>query len=263
MQKEQVFSNLNMELLHCDYLHLKEWFGRNNVWPWWRIYWNEAPGAVVTFREQRYDVLPDSLLVVPPNTIINRDLEQPVNHFYIHVKTPQIQMDIKPHIARLELDEILLNVIKNIAQKIAKRRPVETYSFNETSTILSIVYYVLSQINPAFYVEKVSDSRIRKILLYLDQHFTEKIKNDQLAEKINMSRNSFLRLFKEQTGTTPGSYILNKRLDLAAEQLLASTNSIDEVADICGFVNRYYFSRMFKKYRNLSPALYRRYNRAF
>jgi len=73
-----------------------------------------------------------------------------------------------------------------------------------------------------------------------------------------MATNSFSRLFKEHTGDTLQYFIRKKRVNKACLMLLHSNNSIDEIAEITGFANRYHFTRIFKKIRGYTPAKYRK-----
>ncbi|MDD5728097.1 MAG: AraC family transcriptional regulator [Victivallales bacterium] len=79
-----------------------------------------------------------------------------------------------------------------------------------------------------------------------------------MAHIAGLSVNSFARLFKEQTGISPQSFILRRRIEKACILLHHTSASIDIIAESCGFTNRYYFSRMFRKEINISPAAYRK-----
>ncbi len=57
---------------------------------------------------------------------------------------------------------------------------------------------------------------------------------------------------------TPGQYVLERRVALAAQRLALSADAIDEVASTCGFPDRFYFSRVFAKRMGAPPAAYRK-----
>ena len=52
--------------------------------------------------------------------------------------------------------------------------------------------------------------------------------------------------------------LLDFRLDQACRRLRHTNESIEQIAEDCGFPNRYYFSRMLKQHRAISPAAYRK-----
>jgi AraC family L-rhamnose operon transcriptional activator RhaR len=62
-------------------------------------------------------------------------------------------------------------------------------------------------------------------------------------------------------GQSPSHYIRERRVMLAAQQLLFSSASIDDIALATGFGNRFYFSRVFTRQLGVSPAAYRKTSR--
>ena len=77
-----------------------------------------------------------------------------------------------------------------------------------------------------------------------------------------MSVSWFIRNFKEYTGSTPTQYILSLRIS-NAQTLLDSTNyNITEIAEIVGYDNLLYFSRLFRKQSGMSPSEFRNRLRA-
>lgn len=90
-----------------------------------------------------------------------------------------------------------------------------------------------------------------------DNYFLD-ISNSEYADKYNMSVSNFLRLFKKSTGTTPLHYKLTLRIQMAENLLVASDYSISQIAQIVGFTDKLYFSRIFKKINSVSPSEYRK-----
>lgn len=109
---------------------------------------------------------------------------------------------------------------------------------------------------------KVNNSRaaeeIEKAAIYFSEHYNEQINIDEYAELHLVSTSWFIRNFKFYTGFTPMQYILSKRI-YNAEALLQNTQyNITEIAQIVGYDNPLYFSRIFKKLKGLSPSEYRK-----
>lgn len=96
--------------------------------------------------------------------------------------------------------------------------------------------------------------RLSSILEYLDYHYTEPLNLRQLSARANMSTHYFCRLFKSLTGKSPTEYINHLRLNKAVTLLRESDLNITEVAMAVGFNDSNYFSRMFKKYKHVSPS---------
>lgn len=98
--------------------------------------------------------------------------------------------------------------------------------------------------------------QIRPILEYIDNHYTEKISLESLAQMAHLSRHHFCRLFKTLTGLPPIEYVNHLRIDSAAELLKGQELSVSEIAMAVGFNDSNYFSRLFKKYKNHSPICF-------
>jgi len=77
------------------------------------------------------------------------------------------------------------------------------------------------------------------------------------ARKLSVSYPHFRRLFEKFFQVPPGKYLLSARIEKAAALLSGTNLSIREIAHECGFEDEFYFSRIFKKYRIVSPLQYR------
>ena len=80
---------------------------------------------------------------------------------------------------------------------------------------------------------------------------------DSYLRSFPFSYDYLRKLFKKELGVTPHKYLIDKRLQTAAEQLRASRSSnITEISRLCGFREPLYFSRMFKKKYGVAPSFY-------
>lgn len=95
---------------------------------------------------------------------------------------------------------------------------------------------------------------LRPVLQYVDEHYNQKITLEKLAAMANMSRPHLCRLFKSMTGMPPIEYINHLRINAAMKLLQQQHLPISEVALIVGFNDSNYFSRLFKKYKNMPPT---------
>ena len=95
------------------------------------------------------------------------------------------------------------------------------------------------------------------VVSYINQHLTEPIRLADLAAVAGCSINQLGRLFQRAFQQTPVAYILQCRLQIAAERLLTSRQRITTIAFECGFNDGNYFSKQFKKHFAQSPRDYR------
>jgi len=80
---------------------------------------------------------------------------------------------------------------------------------------------------------------------------------EDLAEKCNLSVSSFKREFRKLYNYSPAHYIRTKRLEKAAELLLASNERITDIAYDCGFNDLANFTKSFHDKFGTSPSHYR------
>ena len=81
-----------------------------------------------------------------------------------------------------------------------------------------------------------------------------------MAKRFSVSEEHLSRIFKKETGKTLSEYVCTRRMDYA-EYLLNTTNlQIQTVALHCGIMDVQYFSKLFKKYKGVSPIQFRNKN---
>lgn len=102
------------------------------------------------------------------------------------------------------------------------------------------------------------DARIQTVVEYLVAHPTQPLDIPYLCDIAQMSSSSLRRHFKEHTGKTPGEFIKELRVMVAARQLLVTNDRVSSIAYELGFTNQNYFSRMFKQVFGVTPSQYRK-----
>jgi AraC-like DNA-binding protein len=103
-----------------------------------------------------------------------------------------------------------------------------------------------------------SDSRrVQKVQEYINAHYEEEIRLNDLADFAKMTPVAFSRFFKLRTGEGLMDYIIAIRLGHATRMLVDSTMSITEICYACGFNNISNFNRIFKKRKSCSPKEFR------
>ena len=100
-------------------------------------------------------------------------------------------------------------------------------------------------------------TKFGNLLEYIDNHYTEDLTLEDMADIIGFSKYHFSRLFKQYTNFTFCDYLKNRRIQ-AAEMLLEQPEySITEVALQAGFPSISTFNRIFKEYKNCTPTEFR------
>ena len=100
----------------------------------------------------------------------------------------------------------------------------------------------------------IMDTRIKKVLHYMSNHYNEPLTVQKMASMFNLSDMYFGNLFKQETGMSFRNFLTLIRMNRAEEMLYSGEYKIHEIADACGFTDVFYFSRVFKKHRGISPS---------
>lgn len=99
--------------------------------------------------------------------------------------------------------------------------------------------------------------RVQKVQEFVNRHYKEDIRLEQLADLSGMTPVAFSRFYKQRTGKSVTDYIIDMRLGHAIRLLVDSEMPIYEICYDCGFNNVSNFNRIFKKKKDHSPKEFR------
>lgn len=101
---------------------------------------------------------------------------------------------------------------------------------------------------------------IEKVENYIKTRYVEDIGLNTIAEYVYLSPSYLGRLFKEVTGVTFTHYLINVRMEAAADLLINKNFNVNDIAKKVGYYSVQSFCRLFKSYYNCTPSEYRRNN---
>lgn len=94
---------------------------------------------------------------------------------------------------------------------------------------------------------------IQQVLDFIEDHLSDPLSSEVLAQKACLSLSRFHRVFKKETGTTPQKFIEKLRLTKAYEVITQGEGSIQDLAVSLGYNDYETFSRAFKRLHHYSP----------
>ncbi|MCR5400942.1 MAG: AraC family transcriptional regulator [Treponema sp.] len=247
--------------------------------------------AVFTVNGKRYVAKKNDILLIPPESIhsIERHFEDFVEYFNILFTFSLLEENSESHCTRRYFSKFLdagnfrtIQIEENTSlhqklflpvQDLIQHRE-ETFSGYELmiKSRLFEIFHNLAQENlkeNASSLESSSDSsiskknteKIKKILSFTAEHFSEPITIQDAASICSVSESRFMGLFKQQTGMSYIQYLNNYRLEAAAEELsdsIRTKKSVTEIALQNGFENISYFIRAFRAKFDCTPKEYSR-----
>lgn len=99
---------------------------------------------------------------------------------------------------------------------------------------------------------------VLKIEGYIDAHYSEELKMDEIAKLFYLNKYYFSHIFKEVTGLSPKQYLTSVRLNRAINLLNEKELTVSEICAECGFSDINNFIRLFKTKFNKTPGEYRK-----
>lgn len=104
--------------------------------------------------------------------------------------------------------------------------------------------------------------QVRKVCDYIDTHISEPVLVEDLCSLVQRSEGYFSRIFKHTFGESPHAFVLRRRVELAAQYMLATNASLSDIALRCGFADQAHLSRHFRQFTAHTPASWRRTQKA-
>lgn len=136
------------------------------------------------------------------------------------------------------------------------------YEFTVRNDLSSVWCLLCKEAEPVLKAKKSVSSqgeeRIKKMMLYIRDHYSEKISLEQIAAAANISERESLRCFQDMLKTTPFTYLMDFRIRRAASLIRETDRSITDIAFACGFFGTSYFGKIFKKCMDCTPGQYRK-----
>lgn len=148
----------------------------------------------------------------------------------------------------------ILDYIREFKQVWMNRQPF--YSIQARALFESILYRLLSN----YYRQSTSpvDPRIKKVMGYITDHYSEEITISDLADMVGLNPVYLGKLFKQNTGSTCKEYTNRIRINNAEMMLSSGDFTVTETAERCGFHDISYFSNLFKAMKGYPPSAAKR-----
>lgn len=225
-----------------------------------------------------YDVAEKDLIILNPGVkhqaIVVDGTQTPATEFYVAFSDIWIRNYPENTLPLTKDSECILHAAGDFYQKLFKisasmeaenavRQP--GYSHMMKSYLVQMILLIIrEQSGPITagpgYTFKTTNKKyvVEQILNYFEDHYSEKISLDQIAENMYLSPFYISKVFKSETGDTPINRLIDIRLEKAKE-LLETGESIQEVAAMVGYEDAYHFSKLFKKRYGISPSKVRKF----
>ncbi len=173
-------------------------------------------------------------------------------------QTEQVSQSLLQSMSKLFLLIALNETYSRDNEAFVDELVTNTYSYD---VFINEYIKFLSQVIRYQDLESYGDT-INAIKAYIDEHFTEELSLNLLSNKFHISISHFSVQFKKRFQVSPNEFIIMKRIERAKILLqIDPPLSIKQISGMVGYVDQYYFSRIFKSVSGQSPTDYQsKYN---
>ena len=264
-------------------VHDADWNWKNVNSPFTRLYCVTEGAAQVQLDDGLHDLTPGHLYIIPAFCQHTNICHGHFVHYYLHLyedsradenRLEQWDFPFEIEAGSLEL-ELFRRLCEITPQMILAQSDPATYdnhptlmrtlvknrqlAFGDLVEIRGIVLQLLARFfRKARRKNTAQDERIGKAIVYIRKHMDKDIRLETLAGRACLSKDHFIRLFRQEMNTTPLKYLNRKKMEKAHLLRLTENLSVKEVAYRLAFEDYSYFNRLFKKVTGMTPQEYRR-----
>lgn len=209
-----------------------------------------------SYKNGNFVAADNTLVVIPKGSsysykILSKETECMQIELDIHYQKAPLAMVEHPFPVDLTFSVPLANFFERVID-LYTYKPIG-YTFLATSVLFRL-FAALVQ-NEAKSTANFQ-SKIAPAVMYISQHYCEKIKISQLAKLCLISESQLRRLFHSEYGMSPLQYKINLQVEAACNLLESGNCQISQIAEMLGFDSVYEFSATFKRKMGKSPRKY-------
>lgn len=232
----------------------------------------ENTGQII-MEDQTYDLCPDSLIIIPPaveyyfrghmkTLVLNFDITRrfhdrstpicpPRTHEFdasLLFETETLDEFSQPYFfkADITIRDALLNIVSEF----------QTHSIYSDATVSAMLKLLFPKL---LHHNTTAENRLcEKVMSYIRIHASSINSNQEIADAFGYHPVYLGELFKEKTGKTLHTAILDEKIHLACQFLTRTDISITEIGFLSGFSSRTHFCTVFKEHLGVTPSNYRK-----
>lgn len=240
----------------------------------YEVYFFLSGSVTYTIESRQYQLKPGDVLLISP-----LELHQPmiqagkepyervvlwVNRGYLQqLSSPEsnlaacFDLDSPRHANLLRLDAVSVRRLQDMADALIDEGSNRHFGWDLNSRALLIRIFVelnrqMLEAPAGFEVPDESGGIISEVLRYINENFNNEISLDSLSEHFFVSKYHLSREFKRLVGTSVYRYIIQKRLIMAKQKMIAGLSPTDVYCN-CGFGDYANFYRAFRAEYGISP----------
>lgn len=215
--------------------------------PFWRLYRNANSGAAVSWAGGRIELAAGRVAVIPAWTNCRGICRGTTSHLFIHFAPAGALTDLSPVLLAEDAG------LGGLASALAGTADGSGAWWHRAAALVELALAALGGVQAAG-----GDLEcLYPALAMIEESPAAALPVARLAHSCGLPADRFARLFRARLGLAPAAYVRQRRITAAVGMLRTGTRSIEAIAEVCGFANRFHFTRVFTAQIGRPPASFR------
>lgn len=271
IEKEYFHLNNSYKFTAIDIGHAKDssWDITEN-YPYYSLNLLVSGTTIIIKNEQKVTVKPKKFFLIPPNTPVhyyNKRNDEPVEVYWINFYGENCKDIVNlTNFSKSDIETLPIKQFNNILIDFK-----ETLELCKNENIQNIVccqllnlifkYFILNANIYKNVIRGKKSSDFNDILSAINNNlFNSNLNAKFICDKFYITPERLSRIFNKNMNLHFSSYINNERIKKASTLLIETDYTLQSISNAVGYGDVYYFCKIFKKYRLMTPTEYRNMN---
>lgn len=256
------YTDIDLVLLECGYekCNLGEYWGPGRKGRYVLHYIISGKGLLIV-EGVRYPIVAGDIFVIMKDDTVyyKSDAEDPLEYRWIGfsgIKAPGILHKTcfstrNPVCHNMNHDGFADSALSDINKSINKENASELELIGKLYLFLDGL--ILRCPKNTDEVTAIKHDYVQRCIRYIHDNYNKDCQINTITKELGLSRAYLFKLFKKYVGVSPSVYLQELRMHHANSLIEQNIYSLDEVAQLVGYNNSAYFSKVYRSYYNVSP----------
>lgn len=214
----------------------------------------------------RYSVEPDDFFIIPSGQAhsYGADIEDPWSIYWVHfdgIMTQSLSSESFPfeqplHFSVYHIQD-RVNIFNDMYLTLQKGYSLENIGYANSCLWHLLGSFLFHGSYKSCKTGEIHDP-IEESISWMQKNLHKNVELETLANNAHFSVSYFSMLFNKKTGYSPIEYFIHLKMQRACQYLDLTEFKVKEIAQLLGYQDPYYFSRLFHKIMGIFPSEYRK-----
>lgn len=244
-EKHEGFNPLQFGYQDCDSGYKTDCVFR----PFWLIHYVVSGSGHLELKGKTYSVEAGNMFIVPPfeYSVYQADDTTPWSYIWLGFEDNLNQLPDVFHTPVLH--------VSGAGNLFTEMRNCKNLEAGRGSFLIGQLWKLISAaLEDRSDIDKID--HMQKAILIMETEYMNPLSIEEIAGRLHLVRSYFSSLFRSQIGVSPAQYLINLRLEKAADLMVQRHLSPTAVAPVVGYSDMCHFSKSFKQKYGKSPRNY-------